>query len=145
MNLVENPITDIGHLIPQKFPFVMVDTLISFSKSDVTSEFTINKDNLFFLNDELSEPGLIENMAQTVALHTGYDFFLRGEEAPTGYIGSIKKIEIIKLPQVGDTITTHVKILQEFLGITLVEIEVFDKNKQVIVLGQMKTVIANNG
>jgi len=145
MNVVENPITNIGHLIPQKFPFVMVDTLVSFSKTDITSNFTIKKDNLFFLNDELSEPGLIENMAQTVALHTGYDFFLRGEDAPTGYIGSIKKIEISKLPKIGDIITTHVNILQEFLGITLVEIEVYNSNKNVIASGQMKTVIADNG
>lgn len=145
MNLVENPITKIGHLIPQKFPFVMVDTLVSFSKSNVTSNFTIKKDNLFFLNDTLSEPGLIENMAQTVALHTGYDFFLRGEDAPTGYIGSIKKIEISKLPKIDETISTHVEILQEFLGITLVKIEVYNKNKELIASGQMKTVIASNG
>ncbi|MBV1888571.1 MAG: hypothetical protein KUG51_04710 [Urechidicola sp.] len=145
MNVLENPITKIGHLIPQKFPFVMVDTLLSFSKSDITSSFTIKKDNLFFLNDKLSEPGLIENMAQTVALHTGYDFFLRGEEAPTGYIGSIKKIEIKKLPKFQETITTHVVILQEFLGITLVEIEVYNSDKELIASGQMKTVIANNG
>ena len=145
MNVVENPITKIGHLIPQKFPFVMVDSLVSFSKTDVTSTFTIKKDNLFFLNDTLSEPGLIENMAQTVALHTGYDFFLRGEEAPTGYIGSIKKIEIVKLPKKGEIISTHVTILQEFLGITLVEIAVYNQNKEVIASGQMKTVIANNG
>lgn len=145
MNLAKNPITNIGHLIPQKFPFVMVDTLVSFSKSDAISEFTIKKENLFFLNGRLSEPGLIESMAQSVALHTGYDFFLKGEDAPTGYIGSIKKIEISKLPKVGETITTHVKILQEFLGITLVEIKVFDNNKELIAFGQMKTVIANNG
>lgn len=145
MNVIENPITNIGHLIPQKFPFVMVDTLVSFSKTDVTSSFKIKKGNLFFLNNELSEPGLIESMAQTVALHTGYDYFLRGEEAPTGYIGSIKKIEIEKLPKVGETITIHVNILQEFLGITLVEIKVFNENKDVMASGQMKTVIAENG
>ena len=33
-------------------------------------------------------------MAQTVALHTGYDTLLKEEPAPTGYIGAIKKIEI---------------------------------------------------
>lgn len=145
MNLVEDPITDIGHLIPQKFPFVMVDTLATFSKMDVTSLFTIQKDNLFFVNGRLSESGLIENMAQTVALHTGYDFFLKGEAAPTGYIGSIKKIEILKLPKLHEIISTHVKIIQEFLGITLVEIKVYDVEKNCIALGQMKTVIAKNG
>ena len=142
MNIIEKPLTNISHLIPQKAPFVMVDVLLYFSKNSVISEFTIKENNVFFKNNTFLEPGLIENMAQTIALHTGYDFFLKGEKAPTGYIGSIKKIEIYKLPKLKETIHTEVKIIQEFLGITLVEIDVFDSKKQKIASGQMKTVIA---
>lgn len=142
MNDIEKPVTNIKHLIPQKYPFVMVDALLSFSKTEVVSSFKVKIDNLFLVNNTLSEPGLIENMAQTVALHTGYDYFLRGEEAPTGYIGSIKKIEIIKLPKLDETVTTKVQILQEFLGVTLVEIEVYNHQNEKISFGQMKTVIA---
>lgn len=136
------PITEITHLIPQKNPFVMVDSLLDFSETMVQSSFTVKSDNLFCSNEMFLESGLIENMAQTVALHTGYDFFLRGEPAPTGYIGSIKKIEIKQLPKLNETITTNVTILHEFLGVTLVEIEVENSNKQIIASGNMKTVIA---
>jgi len=144
MNLVKHPITNITHLIPQRKPFVMVDSLLSFTKDNVKSSYTVKKENLFFLNGKLSEPGLIEHMAQTVALHTGYDFFLKGEDAPTGYIGSIKKIEISELPKLNETITTKVEILQEFLGITLVDIEVYNASDILIASGQMKTVIAKD-
>ncbi|MCF6297189.1 MAG: hypothetical protein L3J08_04270 [Flavobacteriaceae bacterium] len=143
MNLIKNPIIDIKHLIPQKKPFVMVGTLLFFSKSTAVSSLTIEESNIFFYNNVLLESGLIENMAQTVALHTGYDYFLRGEIAPTGYLGAIKKIEIQSLPKLNETITTEVEILQEFLGVTLVEINVFNSKKEKIASGQMKTVIAN--
>jgi predicted hotdog family 3-hydroxylacyl-ACP dehydratase len=143
MILLEEPITNIKHLIPQKFPFVMVDTLLGFSETNLISSFKILESNIFFNNYVFSEPGLIENMAQTVALHTGYDYFLRGEEAPTGYIGSIKKMELYRLPELHDVIQTEAHILQEFMGVTLVEINVFNDKKVKIASSIMKTVIAS--
>src|SRR5690606_3804576 len=121
----------------------MVDTLLDFTENKVVSSFKINEDNLFLNKGTFLEPGLIENMAQTVALHTGYAFFLKNEEAPTGYIGSIKKIDIISLPGLNDIITTKVDILHEFNGVTMVAIKVFNTNKEEIASGEMKTVIAN--
>ena len=76
-------------LLPQKFPFVMVDSLFSYEETSLTSGFTIKEDNIFADNGNFAESGLIEHMAQSVALHTGYNFFLKKEQAPTGYIGSI--------------------------------------------------------
>ncbi|PWK20735.1 hypothetical protein [Xanthomarina spongicola] len=143
MALQQYPITDITHLIPQKTPFVMVDTLLDFSNTKVVSSFKINANNIFLKDNTLLESGLIENMAQTVALHTGYDFFLKNEEAPTGYIGSIKKIAILKLPVLNDIITTEVDILHEFNGVTMVAVKVFNTEKEEIASGEMKTVIAN--
>ena len=143
MALQQFPITDISNLIPQKAPFVMVDSLLDFSNNKVVSSFKIKEDNLFFKDDSLLESGLIENMAQTVALHTGYDFFLKNETAPTGYIGSIKKIDLVKLPILNETITTKVDILHEFNGVTMVAIKVFNINNEEIASGEMKTVIAN--
>lgn len=137
------PITNISHLIPQKTPFVMVDTLLDFSPSHVVSTFKILKNNLFLKNNTLLESGLIENMAQTVALHTGYDFFLKDEVAPTGYIGSIKKVDILKLPALNDIITTKVDILHEFNGVTMVAVKVYNATEEEIASGEMKTVIAN--
>jgi len=131
----------VENLLPQKFPFVMVDSLFSYSETALVSGFTIKNDALFFNNNTFLEAGLIEHMAQSVALHTAYQFFLRNEIAPTGYIGSIKEIEIKKLPKLNDSIQSTVTILQEFAGITLVNI-VTTLNNEEIANGQMKTVLA---
>lgn len=128
-------------LLPQKFPFVMVDKMYDYTETSLISGFTIRKESVFFQDGNFVESGLIEHIAQSIALHTGYQFFLKNEPAPTGYIGSIKDIEIRQLPKLGDEIQTTVSILQEFAGITLVD-AVTKLNNIVIAAGQMKTVLA---
>ncbi|PZX91979.1 hypothetical protein DOS84_17940 [Flavobacterium aquariorum] len=128
-------------LIPQRFPFVMVDKLYSYSETELVSGFTIQSDAIFLENNYFLESGIIEHMAQSVALHTGYQFYLRNEQAPTGYIGSVKDIKIHNLPKLHDEIRTTVSILQEFGGITLVDV-VTKLNDVEIAKGQMKTVLA---
>lgn len=128
-------------LLPQKSPFVMVDSLFSYSEIDIVSGFTATADNLFADGGYFSEMGLIEHMAQSVALHTGYAFFLRKEKAPEGYIGSINKVMIDALPKIGQEMVTTATILQEFMGITLVAISTKVNDIQ-IASGQMKTVLA---
>lgn len=130
----------VKNLLPQKFPFVMVDVMYSYTETSLISGLTIQNDNIFTENNIFLEAGLIEHMAQSVALHTGYQF-LKNETAPTGYIGSIKEIEIKKLPEINDSIQSEVTILQEFAGITLVNI-VTKLNNEEIANGQMKTVLA---
>lgn len=136
------PLTNISHLIPQKAPFVMVDTLLEFTPEKLVSSFKILDNNLFIEKGALNEPGIIENMAQSVALHTGYDYFLKGKQAPTGYIGSIKKVEIFKPVKLNDIITTKVDILHEFDGITMVKVIAYNAKNEEIAVGEMKTVIA---
>ena len=131
----------VENLLPQKFRFVMVDAMYSYTETSLISGLKIQQDNIFVNNNIFLEAGLIEHMAQSVALHTGYQYFLRNEIAPTGYIGSIKEIEIKKLPQLNDNIQSEVTILQEFAGITLVNI-VTKLNNEEIANGQMKTVLA---
>ncbi|NDP28139.1 MAG: hypothetical protein GZ087_12045 [Flavobacterium sp.] len=128
-------------LLPQKFPFVMVDKMYDYTETSLVSGLTIQNESVFFQDGKLVEPGLIEHMAQSVALHTGYQYFLKNEPAPIGYIGSIKDVEIQKLPKLHDEIQTTVTILQEFAGITLVEV-VTTLNGVAIANGQMKTVLA---
>lgn len=144
MENITLPILDhdfVGNLIPQKFPFVMVDKVLAFGENFITSGFTVEETNIFTENSIFQEAGLIEHMAQSVALYTGYQFFLKNEPAPTGYIGSIKSIEIFQLPKVNDNLVTKVNVLQEFAGITLVDISVL-LNEVEIARGQMKTVLA---
>lgn len=131
----------VENLIPQKFPFVMIDRMFSYSETGLISGLKIQESNIFLEENTFLEVGLIEHMAQSVALHTGYQFFLKNETAPTGYIGSLKDIQIKKLPKINDVIQSNVTILQEFAGVTLVDIVTF-LNDEEIASGQMKTVLA---
>ena len=134
-------IKKVKELIAQKEPFVMVDELLFFSEVKLKSRFKIDPKNIFVENDCFLESGIIENMAQSVALHTGYLFYLQNKPAPVGYIGSIKNVELRCLPKTGDILETNVTILQEFMGVTLVNIDVLNQGK-VIATSQMKTVLA---
>ena len=145
MNLLSDIITDktfVESLIPQKKPFIMVDKLIFFSEEKVVSGLTVSEENIFSKNNTFTAPGVIEHMAQTVALYTGYQYFLKNLPAPTGYIGAIKKVEIFQLPKMLDELVTSVKILHEIMGVTLVQIDTICDGT-VIAKSEMKTVIAN--
>ena len=137
------PTTDqnfVESLIPQRFPFVMVNSIAEYSETQLVSGFGIKEDNIFVQNGVFQASGLIEHQAQSVALHTGYKFYLLGKEAPTGYIGSIKSFEAEKLPKVGDVLKTEVTILNEIMGVTLVD-AITKLNDEVIASSQMKTVV----
>ncbi len=132
----------VAELLPQKYPFVMVDTLIHYTETSIQSGYTIRPANIFAEEGVFLEGGIIEHMAQSVALHTGYQYFLKNEPAPVGYIGSINNVSIQRLPAVGETLITRVEILQEFMGITLVAVETF-VNDLPVASGKMKTVLAS--
>ena len=145
MNLLEKPITDsalLRDLVPQKPPFVMVDKLFYFSDIKIVSGFKIPSDNLFTYENHFLAPGLIENMAQTVALHTGYKYYLNEQEAPVGYIGAIKKAAVHSLPETGAELETTVEILHDIMGITLVAAQVSCDGK-LLAESEMKTALAS--
>ena len=145
MNLLEQKITDcslLEKLIPQKAPFVMVDKLLYYSETKIISGFTVPTNNLFVLDNRFLAPGLIENMAQTVALHTGYKFYLAKRPAPVGYIGAIKKAEVFQLPEIAAELETTVEILHDIMGITMVAAKV-TSNGVVLAQSEMKTALAS--
>ncbi|PRD53953.1 hypothetical protein [Sphingobacterium gobiense] len=137
------PISDeaLLKLIPQRAPIVMVSSLESYYDSGLESTFFVKAGGVFVDDEKLAESGLLEHMAQSVALHTGYSHFLKGENAPMGYIGSMQNVAIHGLPKIGETVFSTITILQEFMGVTLVEIETKLENK-VIARARMKTVLA---
>lgn len=127
-------------LIPQRSPFVMVNEISEYSESHLISGFKIKEDNIFVQNGIFQASGMIEHQAQSVALHTGYKYYLLGKDAPTGYIGAIKSFEAEALPKVGDHLKSEVTILNEVMGVTLVNI-ITKLNDVEIANSQMKTVV----
>ncbi|WP_460486128.1 hypothetical protein [Capnocytophaga sp. HP1101] len=137
------PITDnnILSLIPQRAPIVMVDALWEYTPTTGVAGLTITPENLFVQQGVFLESGLVEHIAQSIALHKGYYYYLNGKPAPMGYIGAIKNIEIYALPQVGEMLKTHITILQEFMDVTLVKMQTYSGDT-LIAQGEMKTVLA---
>lgn len=143
-NLLTEPIISIERileLIPQKPPFVMVDTLFEYTNLTGTTGFYIPEDNILVENGIFSEPGLIEHMAQSMSLHRGYHGFLAGLAKPkTGFIGVIKSVEIFELPKARTKLRTYVEILHEIMNVTSVSAKTENENGKVIAVSEMKTV-----
>src|SRR4051812_28146688 len=100
---------DILLLIPQQPPFVMVDELL-FSDDNITrTKFEVKADNVFTINGEFSEAGLMENMAQTAAAGSGNMARIENRPVVSGYIGQVKNLEIFELPKTGDELLTETK------------------------------------
>src|SRR5690606_33018105 len=92
-NLLSEPIREpefIKKLIPHREPMVMVDALVYYSAFKAISELTVQGTNIFVEEGYFNETGLIEHMAQTAALHTGYKFYLKKLPVKEGFIGSVK-------------------------------------------------------
>ena len=128
---------DILTLIPQRRPFVMIDRLLSFDETESSTDFVIKEDYIFCKDGLFLETGIMENIAQTCAARIGYININNNESVKIGVIGSIKDLIITKLPKVGATLLTKVKVLSEVFAITLVEAEVYD-NDELIAKCEMK-------
>ncbi|TBW29267.1 hypothetical protein [Gramella sp. KN1008] len=143
-NLLQHPITsheEIIKLIPQKPPFVFVDTLFEYTSLTGVTGFTVPGDNILLDKNRLSESGLIEHMAQSMSLHRGYQGSLSGQRKPkTGFIGLIKTVEIFYQPKVGEKLKTYVEILHEIMNVTSVSARTENKMGEVIAISEMKTV-----
>lgn len=113
---------DIRELLPQQKPFVMVDHLIGFERLRISTETTVDQENIFVDHGSWSASGIIENIAQTCAARIGYvNKHLLKKEIQIGYIGAIRNLEIYRLPRTGETIETCVEVADEVFGMTLAQ------------------------
>jgi len=112
---------NITQYIPQRSPIVMIHDLKEASDSHAVTHLKIEADNVFIADGFLAEPGLVENIAQTAAVHIGYQCSQKNLPIPIGYIAAIRALEIRKLPPVGSTVTTSVKITNKVLELTVAE------------------------
>ena len=119
---------DILDLIPQRPPFLMVDKLNYYDPITAKTVFTFREDNLFCASDgQMEEAGLIEVIAQACAAKTGYEEKTQEHKdgiIKIGFIGMIKKMEILRNPVVGELLETTVMEVEKFHNTTLVETKV---------------------
>lgn len=107
---------NILELIPQRPPVVMIDELLYSDDKKSFTHLFICEDNIFCNNGYFTEPGLLENMAQTAAAWLGVMNKSKNKEIQIGYIGAIRDLIINFLPEVNTEIFTEVVLENEVLG-----------------------------
>lgn len=133
---------NITSIIPQRAPFVMIDSLLAADETGFKTEFKITPDNLFLEDQVLSESALIENIAQTCAAGFGYlNSLEEGGEPKLGFIGAVTQVQVEHAAKENDLIETSVKVLSTFDTIHLVE-GTAKSNGTILVTCQMKIVLA---
>ena len=118
---------NIVDLLPQRPPFIMVDRLVHYDLNGAKSVFSVRDDNLFCREGIMEETGLIENIAQTCAARTGYKEKTEPQRdgvIKIGFIGMIKRMDIVRNPLVGETLHTTIEIKDEVFNATLIEAKV---------------------
>ena len=115
---------NILELLPQRPPFIMVDKLTYYDPVVTNTVFTVCEDNLFCKDGKMEEAGIIENIAQSCAARMGFKEKTEPQRdgvIKIGFIGMIKKMEIMRNPRVGEMLDTTVIIIEEIFNSTLVE------------------------
>ncbi len=99
---------DIKRLIPQRFPFMMVDEFESVDAQQAVTALTVRHDNYFLLPDgTLAETGLIEHMAQSCSALVGSQ--AQSDRAPIGMIAEVKQFSCHRRPLLDERLDTRVE------------------------------------
>jgi len=119
-------------LIPQKPPFVFINSLNEVSADKCVTTFTFEADNVLCENGKLMLAGLLENMAQSAGCKMGHDDFMQGKKPRVGFIGEVKNFSVLRLPNVGEELTTEIIVEGKVFGsVTLIAGKVFVANEAI--------------
>ncbi|MBZ4189810.1 3-hydroxyacyl-ACP dehydratase [Niabella beijingensis] len=113
--------TDILPYIPQRPPFVMVQTLEHSDDDGAATWFTVTDDNILVEDGLFREPGLVENIAQTAAARIGYLCNKENKPVPVGFIGAVQRLKISRLPATGEVLNTSIRIRNQVFNATIID------------------------
>jgi predicted hotdog family 3-hydroxylacyl-ACP dehydratase len=130
-------------ILPQRPPFVMVDTLLWCDRETTRTAFTVRPDNIFCDNAQLTASGVMENVAQTCAARMGYiNKYVLNDAVKVGFIGAIRNMEFVRLPHVGERLITQITTLEEVFQLTMVNASV-SIGTEVIAACEMKIAVTD--
>lgn len=131
---------DILKLIPQRKPFVMIDSLGVLSQTSAASTLSVRRSNYFLLPDAtLAETALVEHVAQTCSALMGYKLGaldLTGKP-PVGLIGEVKHFESHRRVRLGERVRTQVTFGFSFGNVTIAD-GICRVGDEVVAQGQLK-------
>lgn len=109
---------DIKRLIPQRYPFMMVDEFEQRDDNNAVTALTVRPDNYFITYDgAMAETGLIEHIAQSCSALAGAKS--SSETVPIGMIVEVKNFLCQRRPKVGERLDTTVTFGFSFGQMTL--------------------------
>jgi len=141
---MKEPYVNILDCIPQRWPIIMIDKIVDISVDKVVCQLQIKCDNMFSADGKFLEPGIIENIAQTIAAGAGYRAYCQNEKVKIGYIAAIKNLNIYSLPVIGDVLITTVNLVNEVFNISVFDAEVTAGN-MMIAACEMRIFIETHG
>ncbi|MBT9393135.1 hypothetical protein KLP40_08160 [Hymenobacter sp. NST-14] len=97
--------------IPQQAPFALIDTLYHCQPDEAWASLWVHPEHLMVQDGYLSEGGILESMAQAVALKAGYEARQQDAAPRIGFIAALKQAHIYQMVPVNHTLITHVEIL----------------------------------
>ena len=132
----------VSKIIPQREPMIMVGSLISQDDRVSVTDFFIDPENIFVEDGVLSGEGLMENMAQSAALRTGWKGMLKSGNdkaytPPVGVIGAVKAFRIFRYPEAGTLIRTEVTVQAEIFNATMISGKIMQE-EEVLAEGELK-------
>lgn len=126
---------DILSYIPQRPPFVFVDTVEERSEKRASTRYTIPETCPLLTDGILPLSGLMENAAQTCSVIGGNKI---------AYLGAVKQMEVMRFPKVGETLCTEAIVIQEMLNISLIECTTCVQNETIATIALKIATIETN-
>ena len=134
---------DTRELLPLQPPFVMVDKLMHFDETVTTTTFEVRADNIFVNDSTLNACALAENIAQTCATRLGFvNKYILKRAIQLGFIGSIRNMQVMRTPSVGEKLTTTITVREQIMGLTLVDATILVE-EETIVTAEMKIALSD--
>ena len=119
----------------------MVDRVVAFDRVITTTAFAVQPDCIFVEDGHLVPDGLVENVAQTCAARMGCVNYINRESVKLGFIGAVRDMIFHRLPHVGETLMTSIKVREEVFRMTLVDAEV-RIGDEVVATAEMKIALS---
>ena len=143
---VEKAIVDSNQIlnyIPQRPPIVLVSRIYKADEASIITGFDIAPEHIFVQNGELTESGIVENMAQTAASRAGFEAVKNNAKPAVGFIGNIKDLVIHYLPELGNEILTEVTTKTQVMNVSIIEAKSYCNN-QLVATCEMKIFLQEN-
>lgn len=114
INQVKTAIVEAQEIIdylPHRAPLVMVDRLYMCSSKIGIAGLRIEYNNIFVSQNEFQESGLVEHMAQTIALKMAFESSLQNKKTFRGFLVVVRRFNVITLPKVGQEVITRGEVV----------------------------------